>query len=140
MCLVEDLKKASKNTIDDDNDIDVGDCDSDGSTSAASENNALNEQIGGQLDCSSCSIVRKCINRTRKRSETIETILPNVVWLEHILPCLDRPAWNSLMEASKSIYMLATVSKLKADYHRTNTRTSTTSPSRTIAQPPWPTN
>ena len=80
-------------------------------------------------------------NTSRKASDTIERILPNVVWLEHILPCLDRPAWNAMMEASKPIYMLATLSKLSADYHRSqNTQHQNLTSSSILAQPPWPTN
>ena len=60
-----------------------------------------------------------------------ETILPNVVWLEHILPCLDRPSWNALMEASKELYKLATISRLTAEYNNLGPA---------VAQPPWPTN
>lgn len=75
-------------------------------------------------------------NRTTNSSGTVESILPNVVWLEHILPCLDRPSWNALMEASKPIYMLAMISKLTEEY-RGQTCSNT---SRMTAQPPWPTN
>ncbi len=75
-------------------------------------------------------------NRTINSSRTVETILPNVIWLEHILPCLDRSSWNALMEASKPIYMLAMISKLTAEYQgRTSADASTST-----AQPPWPTN
>ena len=64
-------------------------------------------------------------------STKVENSLPNVVWLEHILPCLDRPSWNALMEASKVLYTLATASRLTAEYN---------SLGPAIAQPPWPTN
>jgi hypothetical protein len=40
----------------------------------------------------------------------IEKILPTVIWLEYILPYLDRQTWNSLIIASKEIY---TISKQK---------------------------
>ena len=64
-------------------------------------------------------------------STKVENSLPNVVWLEHILPCLDRPSWNALMEASKVLYTLATASRLTAEYNNLGPA---------IAQPPWPTN
>lgn len=63
---------------------------------------------------------------------SIETTFPNAVWVEHILPCLDRSSWNSLVEASTFIYKLVSLSKLSSDYH------GNICPA--VAQPPWPTN
>ena len=79
-----------------------------------------------------CFATRTAAATTATTAATVETILPNVLWLEQILPCLDRSSWNSLMEASKKIYMLALVSKLTADFHQRI--------GPVVAQPPWPTN
>eukprot|EP00536_Pseudo-nitzschia_multiseries_P018619 jgi/Psemu1/293581/fgenesh1_pg.2772_\ len=69
----------------------------------------------------------------------LQKIIPSVVWIEHILPFLDRPAWNALMEASKELYLLTTLSKLTADYNDQTTAHGV-APTRAAIQPPWPTN
>eukprot|EP00535_Pseudo-nitzschia_heimii_P012644 CAMPEP_0197194530 /NCGR_PEP_ID=MMETSP1423-20130617/29411_1 /TAXON_ID=476441 /ORGANISM="Pseudo-nitzschia heimii, Strain UNC1101" /LENGTH=138 /DNA_ID=CAMNT_0042647961 /DNA_START=36 /DNA_END=448 /DNA_ORIENTATION=+ len=81
-----------------------------------------------------CIATKTAVSATARATTiaTVETILPNVLWIEQILPCLDRSAWNSLMVASKKIYMLTLVSKLTADFHQRI--------GPAVAQPPWPTN
>lgn len=51
-------------------------------------------------------------------------VIPRAIWIEYILPFLDRPSWNALQVASKEIRHLVTVAN---SLSKTN-----------IISPPWP--
>lgn len=105
-----------------------------------------NESISMKLSNSAEVALTGSVSTKESTVKVINTDdIPMVLWVEYILPFLDRQAWNCLMEASKKIYMLTAFSKLSVDYQNralahNGTEARATILSGPTIQPRWPTN